>query len=280
MIYAVVDTETTGVDPRIHEVIEVAAVLFDRSERIIEEYRSYCSPSGLIPPDATAVNHITNEMVVDYPRFYVIRPKVIELIKKADVIVGHNLLYFDLPIMKIDIHPDRVYDTLLKCRERYPRRKHNLRRMCMFHKLKWDDTKAHGAMYDCIMTMKLFLELEYNKGLQQELLVDPSEDEDEIKIIAGGGIDFLSSIADEPEPSKIKDQPKSEPPKETARIIVDQTVPRLEGDTLIIPFSAPDKYQWQKGGQSVLKTLQELGASQEIMEKYCKTEMSFNERQK
>ena len=285
MIYAVVDTETTGITPGVHEVIEVAVVLFDRSERIIEEYCSYCSPSGPIPADATAVNNITNRMVDGFPRFYIIRPKVVELLEKADVLVGHNIVNFDMPMMNLEPDPRKdIRDTLMMCRERYPRRKHNLRRMCMFHKLKWDDAKAHGARYDCIMTMKLFLEMEFNKTLQQELSLDDSGD-DEPSIIAGGGLSFLQSLAltDTEEVVIAETSELKEKVVESFAVpvsAINRDMPRLEGDTLIIPFSAPDKYQWQKSGQSVLETLQELGASQEIMEKYCKTEMSFNERHK
>lgn len=39
--------------------------------------------------------------------------------------------------------------------------------------------------------------------------------------------------------------------------------------TLIIPFSSDPKYHWWNKGQSILETLKELGASEEIIERYC-----------
>lgn len=38
--------------------------------------------------------------------------------------------------------------------------------------------------------------------------------------------------------------------------------------TLVIPFSSDPKYHWWNKGQSILETLKELGASEEVMEKY------------
>ncbi len=43
-----------------------------------------------------------------------------------------------------------------------------------------------------------------------------------------------------------------------------------ETGTLIIPFRAPRKYRHWQGGQSILETLQELGASDDVIRKYTK----------
>ena len=41
-----------------------------------------------------------------------------------------------------------------------------------------------------------------------------------------------------------------------------------ENQELIIPFNTPGKYRWWKGGQSIKETLEELGATEEIMKRY------------
>lgn len=47
--------------------------------------------------------------------------------------------------------------------------------------------------------------------------------------------------------------------------------PRIEKGGLIIPVKSPMKYRWWAGGQSIEKTLDELGASDEIKAKYIPT---------
>jgi hypothetical protein len=41
-----------------------------------------------------------------------------------------------------------------------------------------------------------------------------------------------------------------------------------ERGRLVIPFNAPPKYRWWQGGQPLLETLDELGATEEIKAKY------------
>lgn len=45
-------------------------------------------------------------------------------------------------------------------------------------------------------------------------------------------------------------------------------VPHIDNETLVIPFDAPAKYRWWQGGQAIAETLEELGASEEIKQKY------------
>lgn len=58
-----------------------------------------------------------------------------------------------------------------------------------------------------------------------------------------------------------------------------ESTPPIEGwsppyintqDELVVPFNAPLKYRWWQGGQGCVNTLKELGASQEIIDKYKK----------
>ena len=56
-----------------------------------------------------------------------------------------------------------------------------------------------------------------------------------------------------------------------AQKLADKIRPLLHIDhsgTLIIPFNSPPGYHWWNRGQSVIQTLRELGASDEILERY------------
>lgn len=64
----VTDTETTGTHPRVDRICQIAYVKFYPSgER--DSFKSYVNPGIPIPPEATEVHSITDEMVKDAPHF-------------------------------------------------------------------------------------------------------------------------------------------------------------------------------------------------------------------
>lgn len=65
--YLAFDVETTGLSPVNNKIIEVGAVLFE-SGRITKEYGTLINPEVSIPYSATAINHITNDMIKDAPK--------------------------------------------------------------------------------------------------------------------------------------------------------------------------------------------------------------------
>ena len=62
--YCVVDLETTGIFVRSAKIIEISAVRV-RSNQITDRYSRLVNPGCPIPPEASAVNHISDEMVKD-----------------------------------------------------------------------------------------------------------------------------------------------------------------------------------------------------------------------
>jgi len=283
MIYAAVDSETTGLDTNVDEIIEIAVVLFEASGKTLEQYHSYCSPHSPIPAEATAVNGITMDMVMGYDTYNDQRSKVFDIIKKSQTIVGHNIKDFDLPIMKFNADSTRVYDTLQECRKRYPGRMHNLANMCRAHKLGWDKAKAHGALYDAKMAMELFIALEFDTKQQVSFIDDKPAVPTKLRSIEEMmGEGFASSKSIRPviitqHTNETVIFNASKPAKESRFISDDVNMPRVKNGALIIPFTSPNKYHWWKrGGQTAIETLVELGASHDLLKKYGLTDASKN----
>ncbi len=97
------DTETTGPDPSTAEVCEVAFLLaeyngftFTGKKQVFE---TLVKPSVPIPPEASAVNQISNRMVAEYPAAEQFTAEIAKLTEKADFISAHNLPY-DYMILK------------------------------------------------------------------------------------------------------------------------------------------------------------------------------------
>jgi DNA polymerase-3 subunit epsilon len=94
---AVLDTETTGLDPGLgHEIIEVACVTLDGGE-IGETWSTLVNPGRSIPPDAAAVHGITDLMVQDAPGPAVVAAEL-ERRCAGLPLVFHNAA-FDLPFL-------------------------------------------------------------------------------------------------------------------------------------------------------------------------------------
>jgi DNA polymerase-3 subunit epsilon len=90
---AVIDVETTGLDPEKHELIEIAVILFafDRATHeikgIVDEYVGQREPDRSIPREATAVHGLTKRMLkgkrLDYSRLD-------DISGRAEFYVAHN----------------------------------------------------------------------------------------------------------------------------------------------------------------------------------------------
>lgn len=89
--YAVVDLETTGGIPKRDKITEVAIIIYDGHE-IIQEFQSLINPERAIPPHITRITGITNEMVIDSPKFYEVAKDIIDTIGNA-IFVAHNVRF-------------------------------------------------------------------------------------------------------------------------------------------------------------------------------------------
>ena len=91
--YIAFDVETTGLSPMNDKIIEVAAVLFENGE-IIKRYSTLVNPEIFIPYSATAINHITNEMVKDAPQECIVYAELVDFLgdalKQQTAICAHN----------------------------------------------------------------------------------------------------------------------------------------------------------------------------------------------
>lgn len=91
MRYAIIDIETTGGKPIRDKITEIAIVLHD-GERIIEQFETLLNPETYIPYGITQLTGITQEMVLDAPRFYEVAKEIVKLTEGA-VFVAHNVRF-------------------------------------------------------------------------------------------------------------------------------------------------------------------------------------------
>lgn len=90
------DTETTGIKADKDRVIEIAA--FDPVRGC--SFEKLINPSCPIPPDATAIHNISDEMVKDCPGFDAIAKEFIAFCEGDVVLIAHNNDGFDIHFLR------------------------------------------------------------------------------------------------------------------------------------------------------------------------------------
>lgn len=94
---AFIDLETTGVNPGIDRIVEIAVVkvLVDGT-RIIK--RKLLNPEMQIPKGSSDIHGITNEMVKDAPTFKQVAQELKQVLDGCDI-AGYNSNRFDIPLL-------------------------------------------------------------------------------------------------------------------------------------------------------------------------------------
>ena len=90
-MFAVVDIETTGNFYKFGKITEVAVVLFNGAE-VTRVYETLINPEIDIPYPITRLTGITNEMVANAPRFYMVAGEIAEL-TAGRIFVAHNVQF-------------------------------------------------------------------------------------------------------------------------------------------------------------------------------------------
>lgn len=156
--YVVIDVETTGLNPEVDEIIQIAAVRF--SDFVpVTSWSTFVKPTRSIPAEVTAINGITDDMVITAPKIHEVLGSLIEFVGKTTPLVGHNLP-FDLHFLHNAgaakmLQGRRRYDTLTLSQRTYKSAKYTLEFLTRL-KLHIVRPVAHDAKADCLATGLLF----------------------------------------------------------------------------------------------------------------------------
>ena len=160
--FVIFDTETTGLNPQVDEICQIAAVRVVNG-RIVpgERFDMLVNPGRLIPAASTAVHHITNEMVTDaapvaeaLARFHTFAA--------GSVLVAHNAP-FDMSFLRrreteIGQRFDQpILDTVLCSAILYGQSAdHTLDALCARLHIQIPEADRHTAIGDAIATAEAF----------------------------------------------------------------------------------------------------------------------------
>lgn len=162
----VLDTETTGLDPKNGDrLIEIGCVELLNRLPTGQEYHVFINPERDVPVEAQNVHGISTEFLKDKPLFAAVAGAFMDFIGN-DTLVIHNA-NFDIGFLNAElarvkrpvISMVRVVDTLAMARRKHPAGPNTLDALCKRYGI--DNTKRikHGALMDSLLLAEVYMEL-------------------------------------------------------------------------------------------------------------------------
>jgi len=191
----VLDTETTGIDPKEHRIIEIGCVELINRELTGKTFHYYLQPDREVEAGAFAVHGISTEMLADKPRFKDILQEFISFVDGGELVI-HNAP-FDIghlnaelarvpqsvvttPFIQTMDEICSVLDTLVMARKKHAGQRNSLDALCKRYQIDNTQRSLHGALLDAQILAEVYLAMtggqtELNFGLSQA--VDTSADD-------------------------------------------------------------------------------------------------------
>ncbi|MFZ2542483.1 MAG: DNA polymerase III subunit epsilon [Gallionella sp.] len=158
----VLDTETTGLDPKQgHRIIELAAIELDGCKVSLRRFHRYLNPEREIEAGAVAVHGLTYERLQNEAKFADITTSFLEFIDGAELVI-HNAP-FDIGFLNRELElagqpplQNVVVDTLKIAREMHPGKKNSLDALCSRYAIDNAHRSLHGALLDTELLAEVY----------------------------------------------------------------------------------------------------------------------------
>jgi len=176
----ILDTETTGLEPRLgHRIIEVAGVEMVNRRLTGKHFHRYLNPGRDSDEGALQVHGLTTEFLSDKPKFAEIVDELLEYIVGAELII-HNAP-FDIGFLDAELgllrkkkratYCPAVIDTLRMAKDLHPGKRNGLDSLCDRYQIDNSARTLHGALLDAELLAEVYLAM--TRG--QDSLIGESE---------------------------------------------------------------------------------------------------------
>ena len=164
----ILDTETTGLDPKLgHRIIEIGCVELVNRCTTGNDWHHYFNPKRVIDDEAIAVHGITNEFLQDKPTFSQLAEQFMEYVAGAELII-HNA-GFDVSFInhELSLLPSNrwgtieehcaIVDTLEMARRLHPGQRNSLDALCKRYNVNNAHRELHGGLLDAGILADVYL---------------------------------------------------------------------------------------------------------------------------
>lgn len=162
----VLDTETTGLDPKSgHRLIEIGCLELVNHIPSGKSYHVYINPEREVPEEAFNVHGLSTEFLKDFPVFSDVYEDFLKFIDDAPLVI-HNAR-FDLKFLNAELAAvdsiflpyERSIDTLKIAKQKFPGSPANLDALCRRFEIDNTNRVKHGALLDAELLVEVYLEL-------------------------------------------------------------------------------------------------------------------------
>jgi DNA polymerase-3 subunit epsilon len=162
----VLDTETTGLNAKLGDrVIEIGCIELRNRRPTGNHFHHYLNPERASEEGAMKVHGISDEFLLDKPRFREIASEFIDYLRGAELII-HNAP-FDVEFLEQELalatmpplaqHCASVTDTHKLAKERHPGKKNSLDALCERYGVNNAHRTLHGALLDAELLAEVYL---------------------------------------------------------------------------------------------------------------------------
>lgn len=162
--FVVFDFETTGINLRSCEIIQIGAVKYENGKEIAT-FNEYVKPEGSIPPGITKLTGITELHVCNAPSIDVVLKQFIDFIGDS-ILVGYNIssfdttLLYDFAMMLYGIQISNDFIDLRYIIDSYLQKQgvklKDSKQTTIAEYFGIDTTQAHQALADCYITLDCY----------------------------------------------------------------------------------------------------------------------------
>ena len=161
----VLDTETTGLSPIDHRVVEIGCIELFNHVATGKEFHCYLNPERDMPSEAEAVHGLSGEFLSDKPLFSAVVEEFLTFVGESPVIAhnaGFDMGFINAELRRVQRAPllaDRAIDTVLLARRKFPGAQASLDALCRRFQIDTSARTKHGALLDAQLLSKVYLEL-------------------------------------------------------------------------------------------------------------------------
>ncbi len=183
MRQVILDTETTGLSAQYgHRIIEIGCVELIHRRLTGKTFHVYLQPDRAVDEGAMRVHGITDEFLVDKPRFKDVAEAFKNFIKDAELII-HNAP-FDVSFIENEFmllkdkkwqvltNHCQIFDTLAFARQKHPGQRNNLDALCKRYNVNNQHRDKHGALLDSEILAEVYLAM---TGGQETLVLEEEQ---------------------------------------------------------------------------------------------------------
>ena len=161
----VLDTETTGISVKEgHRIVEIGCIELENLIPTKNRFHCYLNPEREVSEKAFKVHGYTDEFLVKQKKFNEVVDMFLDFIKDKKLII-HNAefdighLNNELSILGKNKISNKIVDTLILAREKFPGAQASLDALCKRFRIDNSKREKHTALIDCDLLSKVYINL-------------------------------------------------------------------------------------------------------------------------